>query len=389
MPYLFKNGLASVYLLSIIIYISQGILYDGTWFSLLAGVNVLLFNLYFTARYLLRRNKQPLFPIHFVLLVWVIIIWAISQKEYSFQFERVNTLPVIQHIILVCTSFSSFYYLASTKILKKWVIVLFLALISVIFLYNILHYDVQTLGAGEYDYSSANNQAYPLTALIPMLVIFWERKWLMFLLMIAAFILVVICMKRGAMMCAAAFLIISLFYVIKQNLHKSFRHSIATISTISVILITLILVLITIYNDNPLLQGRFDHGSDTREFIYNRIVDGLYKSDFLDILIGHGPISTLSVAQNYAHNDWLEMVYDFGIIGLGIYVLIPLAILHFYKNNNLSYDCKAAIIMCLSYILIRSTFSMCIYQLESILIWGLLGLTFGRVDYERVHTKCK
>lgn len=385
MPILFINTFIIAYLLSIIIYISQGILYDGTWFSLLAGVYVLLFNIIFTAKYTFINRRQPLFPIHVFLLIWIVLVWAISQKEYYFQFERTKTITVVQHIIFVCTTFFSFYYLASAKLLKRWMFVPFLLLLSVIFIYNVLHYDVQDLGAGEYDYSSANNKAYPLTALMPLFVVFWKKKWIMFPLMIADFVFVVFCLKRGAMICAAAFLLISILFMVKQNLHKSFRRTFGVLLVIFILLVGLVIALVSIYENNILLQGRFDHGSDARTFIYNRIINGFVNSDFSEMLIGHGPISTLPVAQNYAHSDWLEMLFDFGIIGLLLYLAIPIAIFRYYKKNLLSYENKAALMMILAYILIRSTFSMCIYELESMLIWGLLGLTVGKADLNRLR----
>ncbi len=383
MPGLYKIILVVAYLFSIVTYIGQGILYDGTWYTMLAGAYVLLFNMYCTIRYAFLNNHQPMFPIQLLFLVWIVIVWAISEKSYTFWQGNIKTFNMVFYMLYVCTSFYSFYFLTCERMLTQRVLMPFLFLLSVIFIYNVLHYDVGSLEAGEYDYSSANNKAYPLTALMPFCVAFWRKKWLMFLLMISFLFFIVLCLKRGAMLCAASYLFISFFYAIKQNLHKSVRHSILILIIASVVLLFLSIIFMDIYDDNIFLQGRFDHGSDSREFIYTRIVDGFLSSDLYGMIVGNGPFSTITVGQNYAHNDWLEMLYDYGIIGFLLYIMIPLSIFYFYKTTGLSYESKSAVMMCLSYIMIRSSFSMCIYELESLLIWALLGHIYGKVVLSR------
>ena len=296
---------------------------------------------------------------------------------------------MIQHIALVVTSLLSFYYISLSGQIKRSLLLAFTIIIALIYIYNILHFDVASLGAGEYDYANANNKAYSLVALFPFLLLLWDKKWIMIILMVASLVFIVFCLKRGAMICVASFLLIT-FYMIIRSVKKKNAYKYLIRFSVFIIIVAIVYAFFTVYEDNEFLQRRFDHGSDAREYIYTKILSGLENSDILELFIGHGPLSTVTVSGNYAHNDWLEIVYDFGIVGLILYIMIPIAMLKYYKRYTLEEE-LAGILICVLYILLRSSFSMCVYELDSLLIFGYMGYIIGNHQYisKKTHTTMK
>ena len=73
-----------------------------------------------------------------------------------------------------------------------------------------------------------------------------------------------------------------------------------------------------------------DQGSG-RTMIYSQVLSGLSQSDFFHLIFGHGykSVKTITMGNVMAHNDILELLYDFGLIGAVIYFLF---ILSLFKN---------------------------------------------------------
>ena len=380
MPKIITNIFVIIFFASIVFYIGQGILFESTWYTKLAGFYFLLFNAFCTILVIAKKRITPLFLFILFLTIWVLLLWIISEKKYRVSLEDVSTFSMIQHIILVITSLISFFYISSKGYIKRSVLVIFVCITTALFVYNILHFDVTTLGEGEYNFSSANNKAYSLTALFPFFLIFWNRKWLMIIFMIASLVFVVFCLKRGAMICIASSVMITFYMIIKQNKR---RHKYVLMSRLLIfaVIIAAIYAFSSIYSENEVLQGRFDHGSKPREEIYGKIATGLKESNLVNLFAGNGPLSTVKVAGNYAHNDWLEILYDFGLVGLFVYIMIIVSMLILYRKLNLNERDKTGMLICITYILIRSTVSMCVYELETLLIFGYYGYIIGNYKF--------
>ncbi len=64
-----------------------------------------------------------------------------------------------------------------------------------------------------------------------------------------------------------------------------------------------------------------DEGSG-RTYVWQAAFDLIERSDFLPLLFGHGfnKVEKDSMLGLSAHNDFLEVTYDYGIVGLALYV---------------------------------------------------------------------
>ncbi|MDZ7724271.1 MAG: O-antigen ligase family protein [candidate division KSB1 bacterium] len=123
-----------------------------------------------------------------------------------------------------------------------------------------------------------------------------------------------------------------------------------------------------------------DRGSYRLE-IYKTVIGLLQASSLVDLIFGHGhnEVKNEMFDGLSAHNDWLECTYDYGIIGLIIYILLHLIILrraiYLYKiKSNLA-------VPLLSSYLIFFTMSMfshlIMYPYVFIIMTILWGTVFG------------
>lgn len=373
---------AALYLVAIILYVSQGILFEGTWYTFLSGIYLLVFNMFSTLKIISKKNYHPIFRLLVLFISWLILIWIISpksQKQRS-EGEIISTLSMVQYSIIICSSVFSFYYIAINRLIKEYQLKTFTLLLGSVYVYNVLNFDVAGNTAGDYDFSTVNNKSYSIVALFPLLSIFWNKKWMMILIMTLALFLITFCLKRGAIIIALLCYGVSLFYVFKGLKASVLKKRLMQL-VIIILLGGVVSTFFSIYNTNELLQARIEMTMEgetsSRDYIYTQIWDSWNNSDIFTQMIGHGPISTLSVAINYAHNDWLEILYDFGLIGLVLYIGCNLTIINFWRKENLHIDQKLGMLLCIIYISFRSSFSMCVYELDSLLVFGYIGYIMG------------
>ena len=49
-------------------------------------------------------------------------------------------------------------------------------------------------------------------------------------------------------------------------------------------------------------------------------------------MIGHGADGTIRLGDNYAHNDWLEIGVNQGLLGIGVFTVFWLSLKKFWKS---------------------------------------------------------
>ena len=75
------------------------------------------------------------------------------------------------------------------------------------------------------------------------------------------------------------------------------------------------------------LDSTVETGGTRRIDIYQDYIEELSLMSFSELLTGHGFNSGRLILMKSAHNDWLEALYDFGIIDLILYVALHFLLL--------------------------------------------------------------
>lgn len=257
------------------------------------------------------------------------------------------------------------FHYVKRNILTDSLIRLFLVfwLIITIFLYIRVQLEFQTkmveLGHNE-DREMTNNIAYDFLHLFPLLFL-WNRKPLFqYLFAAVMFAFIMAGMKRGAILIGAVCLIWFLYRVFVNAKGKG---------KILILLCTMLLIYVganyvmNLYETSPYFKYRIEQtlegNSSNRDVIYSSLWN-IYNSDssLLHFLFGNGASATLRVFGAYAHNDWLELLINQGLLGAVLYAVYFAALLYtIYKNKN-NKDVYSILAMIFVIMFVSSLFSM-------------------------------
>lgn len=231
-----------------------------------------------------------------------------------------------------------------------------------------------------------NNAAYTLLFFAPLLLC-CDNRYVRYIVLALTGIALLFSLKRSGivayMLALASFLFIDIF------VNKSSKNRL-------MLLIIVVLGLYGLYNvsqfflgeRSELLINRFtllEEGDSERTQIYNTTIQMIAKNDLVDYVTGHGygGVAKDSPLKCSAHNDYLEFMYDYGIIGL---TLLLLFVIHFIKyvisliRRKSSYAAPA--MFALVIILVNSCFSHVFYYEWYLLLVSMFG---GYINWAAAH----
>ena len=242
------------------------------------------------------------------------------------------------------------------NMLRDWAVVFLLLTIVSYFFTSQQHLIESENGAEEF----TNNLGYVFLPLIPLLV-FWNRnRTIQYVGLVVIMLFVLLCFKRGAIIigaiCAAVFLI------------RTMRSTTGT-RKVWVVVLSVVVILAGVYFVSHLLETsyyfnrRFEEtlegNSSGRDELY-----GVYWNHFknemnpLLFLFGNGANATLTISDNYAHNDWLELAINQGLLGIIIYFVYWLGFYKSWKQTAFDGDIHLAMGLCLMIYFLKTFFSM-------------------------------
>lgn len=324
-------NMANIYVLLWILYGLQGFLYPvGTFFSQFLLLFLLLVSLY----YCYVANSRYNLPSYFIGLNLLLALFSVygvylmiggyNSAEYALQVGSFEYLKGIFKSLLPIYAFYVFFNEKKmTEKLMPVCIVLFLFLVTVDFYVN---YKVNLMAAklvGSKAEEFSNNVGYEFLALLPICVFIYKRPILQYIVVGYCSFFLLLAMKRGAILIGA----VCLIWFLWNNLRN------ASIK-VKVVLVVLSLLLCSfsyqfIQNQlekSVLFQKRIENTLDGnvsgRDDLYSSGLNYFWnESTPLQFIFGSGANATLKVLDNYAHNDWLEIAVNQGIIGLFVYVI--------------------------------------------------------------------
>lgn len=183
--------------------------------------------------------------------------------------------------------------------------------------------------------------------------------------------------KRTALIATVLSIVSFLFLKTKIDSKGKVKHFVLAI--LSVVAIGAIFNYFDALNDNILSQRLADIGDDGgngRSDIWRSIFVKIRMSPFFDFVFGHGYMSTVNDVGISAHNDFLEVLYDYGLIGFIPYLLLHYTLLKksllLIRNKSL-YGCS----MMSSYVIFfvfSMTSHVIIYMTFSLftMVWGYI-----------------
>ena len=280
---------------------------------------------------------------YLVALIGVLGIYMVARTVYrlDFRISRIN-IPLIAlacwGVVSDVLNGAGFWSIAvHIGLIVLWVLVIYfmndvvvdeksykLALLfeCLIWLVTIYYSNIAFTNFANYtgdEVGSVLNISYNVLVLIPFLLQI-RNKILRYTTMLISCGFIVLSMKRGAIIVMVIMLFV--YYYMQTKSERIKKLSFGRILVIASLLVAAFFVVNKI--SNGFLMTRFSiaeiiSGSD-RDLLYSSAISDIKSRSFIDLLIGKGSGSSLNIIGNGVHNEILEMIFSYGIIGLGIYL---------------------------------------------------------------------
>lgn len=277
---------------------------------------------------------------------------------------------------------SLFAWLADKEVLNERffsIVGIFFIIASIIGFY---HYRVMVLTNQDRDLDSdlTNNSSASFLMLIPMLFLLKNnlQKWLT--LMVCLFFLI-LGAKRGNLLAVVIPILLFITYALKNT-----RRSVLKIILIFVLLAASAFYVYRWVVSNDYLMDRIEQtqegDSSNRDRIYLNMWNKWYESDnTTNYIFGYGYQGTSSLGVS-AHSDWLEILVDYGLLGILLYLMIFIALTRQIlrtKNLQLKYILISASIIWF----FKSVYSMGFVSPYTPILMISLGTALGQNKLER------
>lgn len=322
---------SNVYIFTWMIYMLQGVLYEtGSVYSQALFVFILLMS--FRCVYeLLHFYRIPKFLKYSGMFAFILFIYGfvyfITGKTYKIQDQdaEIQSFSYIKQILCsFLPIFSCYYYSLRGKIsinqLKSWSIIFICVAIAVYYKNYYMNLAMAVLNGSD-RVEFVNNSGYMFVSIIPLLLIWKDKKIVQHILLLICCAFVLVSMKRGAILCA----IPCVYLFMKKSIKYASLREKRIIVMFTVIIIVAVLYLINYMEANSeLFMDRVlatkEGQVSRRDIIYLELLNASYNRNLFYMLLGEGANATLLHTQNFAHNDWLELLIDTGLFGVILYI---------------------------------------------------------------------
>lgn len=391
-----KKFLLFFYIFLWVIYGLQGTLYPhGNYLSVGSlALSMALSLYYYVYANLHYKLPTPMKILSFLLLIWTIygmipILFGTGQTAFQIQ-----PFSYLKGIYMSLLPIYAFYVFARQDLLTEdrlrfFTIVFFLVAIA-------SFYDYQRMALLMVENNReevTNNAGYVFASLIPLIPVYWRKPLLQYVLLGVCMLFVLIGMKRGAIIggvISSVWLLLESFRQKNIEGKRDRRSYWRLLGTIAIVIGAVYAVQYMIntsdyFNQRITLTLEGDYSG--REIMYGSYFNWyINQSNVFNQLFGNGADATLRFFTDYAHNDWIEMLIDNGLIATVLYAIYWVSLLvMLWKGARGS--TTTMMLGCFIFIyLLKSFFSM---SYNGVTEYAACALGYALVNYEYKSTNRK
>lgn len=317
-----------------VVYYLQGVLYTsgGVLSTVLLGINLAV-SLGCAIKIWQMPYKPPFFKgfnllvLMFTVYGFALIATSPAMIHYHLSGFSISSYNYIKSIYLSVLPIYAFYYFSvkgylTAQRLRSWAFVFLISCIISYHIYMEVMYQ-KLLDKGRVVDEITNNAGYLFLSLIPVLVLFRKKPLLQYVGLAICMAYVIMGMKRGAIIIGVAVTLYLVWNLIRQQRGtKRFW----------LIVLTAVLMVAGVYyflfmmqsseyfmsRINDTMEGKTSGRDNLYSFFWTYFTE---KADTLHYLLGRGGNGTLEIYYNYAHNDWLEIAVNQGLLGIIVYAI--------------------------------------------------------------------
>lgn len=264
--------------------------------------------------------------------------WVFSSFCFLFSVVRLDDWSIRSLVVMTFNVFSpplgisyGKYLIMHTKQKKQDVSLLLLQIPTLVVGFMLLSIN------GKFD----SDCSFAFFSFLP-LIFFFRNDYLKLLFLAFYGVLILLAGKRSSTIAYIICVFIYLFYyIVIQTSHR--RGDLLKKASLFIAAIIAFIFLYRYFSSQvQSIIERFrlieDDGGSGRNEIYRQIIDESFRGNSVDLLFGHGYSSVLKHFEIGAHNDFLEVLYDYGIFALFLYIILLFRIVarwfHFTKKTD-------------------------------------------------------
>lgn len=248
-----------------------------------------------------------------------------------------NSLYIKEIYLSLLPTYVFFVFSKKKQINMQWIkVVFFLMAVMTALKYNYEVYRIEEILGLE---NATINVGYELLALIPLVCFFKDKPIVQYVLLAIISAAIISTAKRGAIIINA----LCLLFFFYNSQDQASRQNKWYIWLLVIIFVMIgVRYVINYYENSDYFQLRIEKtlegNSSGRQFIYKKAWSVFTNSGIWGLLFGHGAFGTIRIIGIEAHNDWLELLVNQGILGFFVYLSYWIV---FYKtytreiNNNI------------------------------------------------------
>lgn len=305
------------------LYYLQGTLYgEGSYISQgILAVFLLISMYYFFKVYKIPNLPKPIKALnHLVILFGVYGLIRLVVSTSGWKYVNDSTTYFKEYELSILPVYAFYYFSRKQIIGSRW----FAKMSILFFITAVLSYYYQEAQALQVSWRSetTNNAGYLIVSLLPIVIFLKRRLTIQYSALLVILYYTTNAMKRGAIVVAA----IGLLYFVWETFKKSkgTQKVYITVLGIGIIIAGIVYFQYKVAN-SEYMQLRLvmtqQGDMSERENMYP-IYWGYFIDTFptLESFIGNGADGTLKLFGDFAHQDWLEITIDEGLLGFFLYL---------------------------------------------------------------------
>lgn len=361
-----KKGIFSAILLVLyIIYFLQDKVYaGGSIISQTLFLAIILSGCYYLLKCLPQRIIKNSFFKVWTLFLFINILGYLIGGDFFNPFHT----ALFKGTIFTLFAFFPFYYFTMKGVLDSRVLMIFIILMVpvTIWQYSINEMKMISMRLMDEEAEVVNNVAYTFTMFIPYAFLFKNNKMLALGLVLISMIFIVQGAKRGALITGTVGFLVFIYYQFK---FVGTKHRIRNFLFLLLGLGIMVYYLLQLFETNEYFISRIvslsEGNSSGRDIIYTKIFEGWLEGDFLQLVFGFGYGASAIFARKFAHSDWLELLSNFGLLGVITYLIVFIIGFRMVFSKNLEKHDKFLVLSLMLMWLLTSSFSMGYMSLEN------------------------
>lgn len=317
-----------------VLYYLQGVLYStgGAISTGLLGINLLV-SIWCAIKVWQMPHNPPyikglnLLLIMFSIYGFALILMNPHTVHYSMSGMSMASYNYIKSIYLSILPIYAFYYFSlkgylTAERLRWWAVVFCIS--CVLSYYNYMQQAMdRLLERGSSAEEITNNAGYLFLSLIPIWVVYRRKPLLQYAGLAFCMAFILMGMKRGAIAIGGVVVLYLIWQIIK-NARGNQRFIVIILTAVLAVVGVYFVIDLMTSSDYFLqrLEATKEGNSSGRDSLYSFFWTYFTeKADAIQYLFGRGANGTLEIYYNYAHNDWLEIAVNQGLLGIIVYAV--------------------------------------------------------------------